>query len=118
MDPKEASSCPKVDISPPPLEQYELRVILWGTKDVRFVEEVAKCNDLFIKGTLGGQTLETDTHWRCREKGSFNWRFKFPITLPLNPDEDYGKDILQVRHASLNSYSSKCSTKTSSQPTL
>jgi hypothetical protein len=104
MDPKVAGSNPKWDISPPPKEEYELRVIVWGTKDVTFVEEVAKCNDLFIKATLAGKTLETDTHWRCREKGSFNWRFKFNVTLPLDPDEDYGKDILQVDFIQFNSF--------------
>ena len=55
------------------------------------------CNDLFLKGTMGSKSLETDTHWRCRSKGSFNWRWKYPVTLPLDDDEDYGKDILSVR---------------------
>jgi hypothetical protein len=62
-----------------------------------FKDVVAKCNDLYLKGILGAKTLETDTHWRCREKGSFNWRLKFPLTLPLDPDEDYGKDILTMQ---------------------
>ena len=60
-------------------------------------DEIEGCNDLFLKAILGGKSLETDTHWRCRDKGSFNWRWKFPITLPLDPDEDYGKDILVLQ---------------------
>lgn len=80
--------------------EFEVRVIVWGTRDCVFKDETTKCNDLFLTGKLGtGKTLETDTHWRCREKGSFNWRWKFPITLPINPDddEDYGKDELTVK---------------------
>ena len=98
LDPKEAAGSPKYDIRPPPRMEFELRVIVWGTRDCIFKDEATKCNDLFLKGILGNTSLETDTHWRCRNKGSFNWRWKFPITLPLDPDEDYGKDILTVSH--------------------
>ena len=94
LDPKEAASNPRIDISPYPKEEFELRVIIWGTRDVVFSDLTTKCNDLYVTGILGDKKLETDTHWRCRAKGSFNWRFKFPVTLPLDPDEDYGKDIL------------------------
>jgi hypothetical protein len=96
IGPKEAAANPKIDISPLPKEEFELRVIIWGTRDVIFADELTKCNDLFLKGILGSQTLETDTHWRCRKLGSFNWRFKFPMSLPLDPDEDYGKDVLTL----------------------
>lgn len=58
---------------------FELRLIIWGTRDVAFNDTITKCNDLFAKAILGKTTLETDTHWRCREKGSFNWRMKMPI---------------------------------------
>ena len=70
---------------------------MWGTKDCIFKDEVTKCNDLFLTGIHGEKTLETDTHWRCREKGSFNWRFKFPLMLPFDPEEDYGKDVLTLQ---------------------
>ena len=39
--------------------------------------------------------LETDTHWRCRQKGSFNWRIKHKIKLPFKED-DYGADRYKV----------------------
>lgn len=96
LDRKEAALNPRIDISPPPKEEYELRVVVWGTKDVVFKDETTKCNDLYVMGILGDKKLETDTHWRCRAKGSFNWRYKFPMTLPLDNDDDYGKDILTV----------------------
>jgi hypothetical protein len=53
---------------------------------------------LYAKAILGGKSFETDTHWRCRNKGSFNWRMKFNVKLPLDPDEDYGADILTVSY--------------------
>jgi hypothetical protein len=96
LESKEAASNPRIDISPPPKMEFELRVIVWGARDCVFKDPETKCNDLFAVGILGGKTLESDTHWRCRGLGSFNWRWKFPITLPLDPDEDYGKDILTV----------------------
>jgi hypothetical protein len=97
MDPKMAAANPAIDVSPPPKEDWEVRVIVWGTRDVTFADEATKCNDLYVKGSLAGLELETDTHWRCRSKGSFNWRWKFPLTLPLDPEEDYGKDTLQFQ---------------------
>lgn len=97
LDPKVAGSTPRYDIRPPPKEEYELRVIVWGTRDCVFKDALEGCNDLFLKGTLGPKTLETDTHWRCRAKGSFNWRWKFPVTLPLDVDDDYGGDILKLQ---------------------
>ena len=96
MESKEASANPAINITPPPREDWELRVIVWGTRDVVFKDEATKCNDLYARGILGDNIFETDTHWRCREKGSFNWRWKFPLKLPFDPDEDYGLDILTV----------------------
>jgi hypothetical protein len=75
-----------------------LRVIVWGTRDCVFKDETEKCNDLYVKAILWNKELTSDIHWRCREKGSFNWRFKFPMSLPFqDPDEDYGKDILKLQ---------------------
>lgn len=74
-----------------------MRVVIYGTEDVAFSDETTQCNDLFLTGIYGSQKYETDTHWRCRKKGSFNWRWKIPMILPLDPDEDYGKDVLQLQ---------------------
>jgi hypothetical protein len=102
LDPKEAAANPKINIAPLPKEEYELRVIVYGTRDVVFSDVVTKCNDLYVTATLKNQqhedkTQETDTHWRCRTKGSFNWRMKYPMTLPLDPDENYGEDVLKLQ---------------------
>lgn len=52
-----------------PKEQlpYELRVIVWQTKDCVFKDEATKANDLYARGGVqrGDMFLETDTHWRC-----------------------------------------------------
>jgi hypothetical protein len=96
MDTKEAGSTPRIDITPFPREEFEIRVIIWGTKDCVFKDPATKCNDLYLVGIHGNKTLETDTHWRCRDKGSFNWRFKYNVMLPLDPDEDYGKDVITL----------------------
>jgi len=66
-----------------------MRVIVWQTKDVTvFMDQAELCNDLFLSGEYGEKTLETDTHWRCRNVGSFNWRWKFPIMLPLDEEDE------------------------------
>jgi len=74
-----------------------MRVIVWETKDIKkFMDPVEQCNDLFLKGTFGNKALETDTHWRCRNVGSFNWRWKFPVTLPLHPEDDLDKERIKI----------------------
>lgn len=84
-----------------PKEQipYELRVIVWETKDCVFKDEITKCNDLFARGGVrrGNNFLETDTHWRCRNKGSFNWRWKYEVMLPVDENKNYGEDMFEVQ---------------------
>ena len=96
MTPKEAKNRPKVDIRPFPIKEFELRVIVWGTKDVTFKDSITDANDLYWKGTFGRSTLETDTHWRCRDVGSFNWRWKYKFTYPFDYDEEYGRNIFTI----------------------
>ena len=88
---------PKLDICPPPKYKFELRAIVWGTQDTVFKDELEKCNDLYARGGPANQEqFETDVHWRCRAKGSFNWRWKFPVTYPLRSEDDYGADKFKV----------------------
>jgi len=77
----------------------ELRVIVWKTDDCVFKDELEKCNDLYVSGKLrsaNSEFLLTDTHWRCRGIGSFNWRWKFKARYPVNID-NFGEDQLQVQ---------------------
>jgi hypothetical protein len=41
--------------------------------------------DLYVRCAVeGGEWKESDIHMRARDgKGSFNWRMKFPLELPL-----------------------------------
>ncbi len=49
MTPEEAARTPKVEISPPTPRQFELRMIVWNTKDCVFKDNV--CASLFV--TIG-----------------------------------------------------------------
>jgi len=93
MSAKDAKLRKPIDIRPFPKKPFEIRIIVWGTKDVPFMDKAEKCNDLYVKGKFGNTELETDTHWRCRENGSFNWRFKFKTEFPFDYDEEYGRNI-------------------------
>ena len=84
---------PKYKISPPPYDEYELRVIVHSTKNLVFKDVLDKCNDVFCTGGIGNLEFEeTDTHWRCRAKGSFNWRWKYKAKYPMRED-DYGNGM-------------------------
>ena len=78
---------------------YELRVIVWETKDCVFKDEITKANDLYGRGGVmrGDRFFETDTHWRCRNKGSFNWRWKFDVMLPVDENKNYGEDRFMMQ---------------------
>lgn len=91
---------PPVHIFPRTQLEYELRVIVWETKDCVFKDEATGANDLYVQGAPKTQTANfkmTDTHWRCRAKGSFNWRWKFKIKLPVDQNKNYGEDIFVVQ---------------------
>eukprot|EP00455_Lapot_gusevi_P005654 TRINITY_DN1241_c0_g1_i9.p2 TRINITY_DN1241_c0_g1~~TRINITY_DN1241_c0_g1_i9.p2 ORF type:complete len:435 (-),score=156.41 TRINITY_DN1241_c0_g1_i9:61-1365(-) len=86
----EAKRNPLIHIKPPAPEPYELRVIVWGCREVTIKDEFTEQNDLYVTGQLdvpGVEMQSTDTHLRSKNgKGNFNWRFKFPIYLPAkNP---------------------------------
>ena len=75
-------------------------MIIWNTKDCIIRDEAEKCNDVFVRAYPknigsdidGDKPQDTDTHLRCRNKGSFNWRMKYNFKLPLDPLEDEGAD--------------------------
>lgn len=78
---------------------YELRTIVWSTQDCVFKDEITKANDIFARGGVkrGDNFMETDTHWRCRAKGSFNWRWKFEVNLPVDENKNYGEDKFMIQ---------------------
>jgi hypothetical protein len=90
MDSASAKLNPMINISPPPKEPWELRVIVWQCKEVTIKDEITQQNDLYITGLLdspGQKKKRTDTHLRSKKgKGSFNWRMKYQVELPMkNP---------------------------------
>ena len=70
--------------------------MLWKSKNVKAMDS-GNMNDLFARVFLEGEEhQESDTHWRCYAgKGSWNWRFKFQITLPIKTPE-MGRINLQL----------------------
>jgi len=79
----EAPPPPPCDITPPGEQRWELRVIVWRTRDVLPHDYFTEMNDLYAVVAYGtAPAMHTDTHWRCRDGcGSFNWRCKFPLRL-------------------------------------
>ncbi|NXG39905.1 MYOF protein, partial [Dromaius novaehollandiae] len=77
---------PPVDITPRKPQRYELRCIIWNTRDVDLQDTSLtgqRMSDIYVKGWLDGleeQGQKTDVHYRSLEgDGSFNWRFVFPF---------------------------------------
>lgn len=88
LTPPEATAFPPEDISLPPKQIFEVRVVVWKSRDVPAQDTFGGQNmtDLFIKAWPEGcKEQETDTHWRSkRGKASFNWRMIFDIELGHN----------------------------------
>ena len=86
---KEKDVFPKAEVALPRGQEYELRVIIWDVgKNIIREDADGMVSDLFVTAWMEGQgdkKQRTDTHWRCEKGhvGSFNWRMKFPITLPM-----------------------------------
>ena len=79
----DAKQYPPLEIAPPPKEEWEIRVIVWKTKQMKAEDIVTNMNDLYIKSWLDGEEPQnTDIHWAAKKGGgSFNWRMKFPVML-------------------------------------
>jgi hypothetical protein len=78
---------PSLNISPAPVEEFEVRLVVWHTKDMEDMD-IEGCSDLYIKASFDPEKEErTDIHWRCEGgKGSFNWRILLPVK---NNQESY-----------------------------
>eukprot|EP00753_Platysulcus_tardus_P013875 PLAT3886.1.p1 GENE.PLAT3886.1~~PLAT3886.1.p1 ORF type:complete len:1326 (-),score=569.73 PLAT3886.1:111-4088(-) len=79
---------PQEPLYPPKPEDWELRLVVWSARKVPLVDGASV--DIFVSGEmnpsgeLAGETrLSTDVHNGSRDgKGDFNFRMKFPLTLP------------------------------------
>jgi hypothetical protein len=85
LTPPEATAFPPDDVSLPPRQMFEVRVVIWKSRDVPAQDTFGGQNmtDLFIKSWPDGcKEQETDTHWRSKKgKASFNWRMVFELEL-------------------------------------
>ncbi|XP_014817287.1 PREDICTED: myoferlin-like [Calidris pugnax] len=75
---------PPVNITPRKPQRYELRCVVWNTRDVdlRDVNMLGRrMSDIYVMGWLDGleeQRQKTDIHYRSLHgDGAFNWRFVF-----------------------------------------
>ncbi|RHY50693.1 hypothetical protein DYB38_011969 [Aphanomyces astaci] len=95
LTPVEATASPAVDISLPPIETFEVRVVIYKAKDVVPGDELSELSDLFVKCWMqsnNDKAQHTDIHRRAKNgKASFNWRMKFDIALPVDPQNELDK---------------------------
>lgn len=74
-----------IELPPPTVDKYEIRLVIWNTFDVfktsRKIDIKVKCS---IKDEVEGEILkETDKHMGSKDGyGEFNWRMVFRIILP------------------------------------
>jgi len=76
---KEAES-EAMDISAEPVEEFEMRLIIWKTQDIECMD-FEGTSDIFVRAFIDPEDDHfTDTHWRCQDgEGSFNWRLLMPL---------------------------------------
>ena len=84
---QEALKTPAIKISGPEKKKFEIRIVCWRSLDVPALENGV--SDMFVSFFMeGGRKQSTDTHWRCKSgKGSWNWRIKIPVELPMKTRE-------------------------------
>ncbi len=72
----------KWDISPPPLTELELRMVVWETENIPR-GDVEGVSDEYVTCYIDQNIKQsTDMHFRCQGKGSYNWRIVLPVTAP------------------------------------
>jgi len=72
------------DISQKPPHTYMMRVCIFGTEDIKMMDDEGT-SDVFFRCFFDSKkdALETDTHYRCQTgKASFNYRLNYKIEFP------------------------------------
>lgn len=75
---------PIFDINPKPLEEFEIRVVIFDTIDIKMMDAEGT-SDAFARAYFDTkeEVHETDTHFRCQDgKASFNYRLLYHIKHP------------------------------------
>lgn len=100
LTPHEIKKVMPLDISLPPIQKFEVRVIVYKAKNVT-PGDFTDLSDLLVKTWLQSKddkAQSTDTHWRAKNgKASFNWRMKFDLELPIDPDSEADKGYLHFQ---------------------
>ena len=86
-----AKRIPLIDIKPPDVEQWEIRLIVWECRNVMSKDAITGLNDLYVCCSLTGKGVEskgnvqkTDVHYRSKNGfGSFNWRMLWTVPVPI-----------------------------------
>ena len=78
------------DISPKPMDKYEIRVAVFDTKELKMMDDEGT-TDGFIKCFFDSKNAkETDTHYRNQNGAcSFNYRLLFNLEHPAKSKEHY-----------------------------
>lgn len=76
-------SVPKYDISKKPSEDFEVRVVIWDTEELKIMDAEGT-TDGFVRCFFNpDNTKDTDTHFRNQDgKCSWNYRMLFKFTQP------------------------------------
>lgn len=71
------------DIKPRPKKDYEVRVVVWDTKELKEMD-IEGTSDVFIRSYFDSDaSKDTDCHYRCKEGlASFNYRLLYNLSLP------------------------------------
>ena len=88
MTKEQAAKIPMSKIQSIHKENYEIRIVIWETRDIPLVDGGAV--DIFLKCTFDPTgwsedevTKQTDTHMSSKDGyGQFNWRMKFDLSVP------------------------------------
>lgn len=85
----------KWNISPPPDIEFEMRLIVWSTRDIPMMD-VEETSDVYVAAFVDpAKKQTTDTHFRCvNGEASFNWRIL--ETIKYNPKSTQTHLTLQV----------------------
>jgi hypothetical protein len=95
VDSFKASEQPPSVLRAPPPNEIEMRLVIWGTKDIKLVD--GKSTDVMFRVSLDcsaysetrpgayPRTQDTDVHYGCDDgKSVFNWRIVYPrIIMPV-----------------------------------
>jgi Ca2+-dependent lipid-binding protein len=75
-----AANNPSIDISPEAVKDFELRLVVWKTKEIEMMDWEGT-SDVFMRAYLQPEDDQlSDTHWRCQNgEASFNYRLLFNV---------------------------------------